>query len=147
MTKLDQYMQDGACAQARAVLAMVQSFHIEGTWNSDSRDYDVDLKVSRWENGREQGYTVSAYIFKGGKSRGINIAFYEHRNSDSIHAVVFEKVCWRTPSLDDIPEDHPYQKGKYNTDFSVDYGNIVGMVDYIQDVLTNWWVSLEDKSE
>jgi hypothetical protein len=52
--ELTQYQNDGAAFQAKSVLAAVQSY------------YTDDWKVTRWDNCREQGYTVFKNIWGEG---------------------------------------------------------------------------------
>lgn len=91
MTSLEAYLEDGANYQARAVLMFLQSrANIEGSWNREEGRYEANVKVTRWENCREQGYITS--LRTKDYSRQLNIIFFEHRNSDSIHAVKWEQT-------------------------------------------------------
>lgn len=128
--KLIEYLQDGACMQARCVLCYLQTNVC--IFEDDEDPYKIktgDIEVGRWENCREQGYCVS--LAKNGIS--LNIIFFEHRNSDSICAVKWqENGMINTPSLDS-PE---LKKTKwYNDKFAVDkkvpYMHIREMGDWI----------------
>jgi hypothetical protein len=91
--ELKQYQSDGANFQAKSVLAAVQylSYNLEG-W-----------KVTRWENGRENGYTVFKNIWGEGLTPNqLNITFCECRNSDNIIVYVWYKRTFNAPVLDDI---------------------------------------------
>jgi hypothetical protein len=86
--ELTQYQSDGANFQAKSVLAAVQylSYNLEG-W-----------KVTRWENGREDGYTV----FKKQNGNQLNITFCEARNTDCIILYCWDKWTYNAPTLFDI---------------------------------------------
>ncbi len=66
--------------------------------------YQIDVEITPWQNGREQGFVVS--VSERHKNEWANVAFFEHRNSDSLCA-----VDWRGGSpylngftVEDIPE-------------------------------------------
>lgn len=130
---------DGACASAKAVLALIQSgmSGLENSWCKNKGGYLAEPKVARWENCREQGYVV--YMRSDNWEKQINIAFFEHRNSDDICAVVWEGFYLNSPTINDIPESHQYNKGKWNVDKSVSYDEIVKMASYIVEELTKFW--------
>jgi len=80
MTNLMNYLQDGASAQARATLMYLQNYgEVEKSWNKETGRYEAAIEVARWENCREQGYVVS---LMARNCKQLNIAFFEHRNSD-----------------------------------------------------------------
>ncbi len=118
MTNLKHYMQDGANAQARAVLALLQ----------DDIDEDREVRVSRWENCREQGYVIS--VLSPNFREQLNIAFFEHRNSDLIHAVKWQQTTINAPTIDTAKFGDIY-KDKYDTSFSVGYREIAKMTKWI----------------
>ena len=119
---------DGANFQAQAVLACIrQHSGIEHTWNKDELKYDIEPEVERWFNCREQGYVIYART----RSKQLNIAFFEHRNSDSICAVKWEGYTINPPTINDIPESHPFCNSKYNVDYSVCYGKFIEMAEWI----------------
>lgn len=134
MTNLNYYMVDGASAQAQAVLAFLKDFHIEDSWDSETKRYDAEVSVGRWENCREQGYVLS---LTNKRSKQLNIAFFEHRNNDSICAMKWEKSYMNTPTIADLEktDNFSYPQGY----FSVPYGDILNMVDYIKGELTLHW--------
>jgi hypothetical protein len=101
MTDLNTYLQDGANAQARAVLAVVQSGKVLENW-----------KVTRWENCREQGYTIYKTIWGVGvKAHQLNITFCECRNTDEIIVYIWSKVTFNSPTLADI--NNPGEPGEW----------------------------------
>jgi hypothetical protein len=114
--------------QAQAVLACLRSKDgLESSWSKEHLCYMAEPNVNTWFNGSSNYQNC------------INIAFFEHRNSDHICAVMFEFNGINPPSFDDIPEEHPYYHSKYNYDHAVSYGEIVKMVDWIIDKLNEWW--------
>lgn len=128
---------DGADQQSQAVLAYVRygSDGIEGAYDAGLNRYLADAKVARWDNGREQGYVI--FLRSKDYARQINVAFFEHRNSDSIHALVFERVTFNAPTLADIPEG--VYADKWSTTFSVDVGEAYKMAEFITQALVNFW--------
>lgn len=64
-------MNDGANYQARAILAILQSY---------DDLYDLNLNLARFHNCREQGYSIK--LSKINKT--IHIVFFEHRSGDCI---------------------------------------------------------------
>jgi hypothetical protein len=136
MTNLNYYLQDGACAQARGVLAFLSGLNIEESWSDEKKKYCADIKVARWENCREQGYIVSMH--SENYQRQLNIAFFEHRNSDSICAIKWEQRSMNTITIDTAVFGDVY-KDKYDTSFSVGYGEVVKMADWISEQLSKFW--------
>ena len=134
MTTLSHYNDDGANFQAKGVLAFLQSASIESSWNKEYHRYDAEIKVSRWENCREQGYVV----FLVCNHKQLNIAFFEHRNLDSIHAVKWEQITLNSPTINTANFGDIY-KDKYDTSFSVPYGEVVIMANWIEEQLTEFW--------
>ena len=137
MTKLEIYLEDGANYQAQAVLAFVKRHgHIEDSWNDELRKYEANPEVARWENCREQGYIISLLNKKG---KQLNIAFFEHRNIDSIHALKWEQWSINSLTIDTADFGDVY-KDKYDTSFSVSYGEITKMADWIVEQLNQHWI-------
>ena len=135
--KLNQYMQDGAGHQARAVLAFLQSRDgIEESWNESHGEYEAHPKVARWENCREQGYVVT---MRGPAFTGqINIAFFEHRNSDSICAVKWLQRTINSPTIDTADFQGAYETS-HDVSHSVGYGKVDEMANWIFEQLTEFW--------
>ena len=143
MTKLNSYLDDGANYQAKAVLAFLQAYEgIEESWNKKTKRYEADIKVARWENCREQGYIVSLNSKKW--LRQINIIFFEHRNSDSIHAVKWEQRSMNSITIETAKFDNIYEN-KHDTSFSVVYGKVVEMSDWIWERLVKFWIETKDE--
>jgi hypothetical protein len=90
-----------------------------------------EIEFFPWYNGREAGYVI--LVTNPSNFRQHAIAFFEHRHSDSIHAVAFEPIySLNPPTIGSIPADHPYQKGSDKTDHSVPYGEALNMAIWIQ---------------
>lgn len=144
MKKIENYNDDGANYQAQAVLAMLKGFgNIEQSWDDNSKRYSAEVKVSRWENCREQGYVVC--LTGKGYNRQLNIAFFEHRNSDSICAVKWEQTTINAPTIDTAQFGDVY-KDKYDVSKSVGYGKIMEMTEWITKELTKFWLETEKES-
>jgi hypothetical protein len=141
MTNLENYLVDGACAQARAVLAMLQPFYLD---RGDEKYYG-EIYVARWENCREQGYVVSMNTIN---NKCINIAFFEHRNSDGLCAVKWEQRSLNSPT---ITTALPYmeKQGVYQTksdvSYRVGYGEIMEMVKWIKNELQTFYDENKEK--
>jgi len=149
-----QNSRDGAGPQAVATLAMFSYFAsgVSASYVGGSNyHYEAEPRTDRWMNGREQGYVISMTVPSHNHPQ-INIAFFEHRNSDDIHALVFEsKTIYGTaPTLGDIPTDHPYLHDKYATQHKVNPGQFMEMAEWIIDKLNEFWkdnVQTKDEDE
>lgn len=133
---LREYLQDGANEQAQAVLALVKYL-----WSEDNDEHiDTEARVGRWENCREQGYVIS---IKGGIGlEQVNIAFFEHRNSDVICAIKWHQSTINTPTID-VAENidfngEVYQEDKYDVSRSVGFGKVKEMAEWIVDELEKY---------
>jgi len=117
MTRIHNYLEDGANHQVQAVLPFIK------------HKTDIEnMLVSRWENCREQGY-----IFQLGSkdySEQLNIAIFEHRNSDRIHAIKWKQISINSLNIDNAEFGDIY-KDKHDTSFSVDYGEVVKMAEWV----------------
>lgn len=143
MINLFNYDDDGANYQAQAVLAYLRSIDgLENSWDDDEGRYMAEPKVARWENGREQGYVVSLY--NPHYNNQLNIAFFEHRNSDRIHAVAwlqntlnrFGEIIAPTITTADFGDVY---KDKYDTSHSVDCGEASEMAEWIIQYMEDFW--------
>ena len=132
---LENYLNDGANHQAQAVMALLKPFaHIEQSWNDETNKYTAKIEIGRWENGREQGYILS---LKNQERRQLNIAFFEHRNSDSIHALKWVQNSMNSINIDSIEEG--VYESKYDTTYSVEYGKILEMANWIKEQFQLWY--------
>lgn len=136
MTNLNTYLDDGANKQARAVMCLLQGLEIEETYDPEHHFYQDKVKIGRWENCREQGYVVILRCSKAGKQ--LNIAFFEHRNSDSICALKWEQRTINSPTIE-IAQFGEVYKDKYDVSHEVQYGQISKMSDWIETELRNWY--------
>jgi hypothetical protein len=136
MTLLN-YMDDGACCQAKAVLAFLSARPgVDSSW--DGNKYEAGPTVARWENGREQGYVVC--LRSKDYSRQLNIAFFEHRNSDNICAVKWEQQTINSPNVDTAQFGDIY-KNKYDISKEIGYGRVAEMADWIYGELESFWIA------
>ncbi len=129
---------DGANFQAQAVLAMVRYLcgdGVEESWNGALSRYMYQPRVVRFDNCREQGYTIFA---RNPKDEQINITFYEHRNSDEIFVQVNYKKTFNAPLLSDIFEEN---SSKWDSAFSANYGEITKVADFIVGALRDHYKS------
>lgn len=135
MIKLNQYNRDGANYQARAVLALLQRHEgLDSSYNRTTGSYDMETWVARWENCREQGYVVC--LTDESRKKQLNIAFFEHRNSDSICAIKWEQSpTTNAPTIDNAIFGDIY-KDKGDVSKRVSYGQVMEMADWI-------WLELE----
>lgn len=118
---------DGANWQAQAVAAYV-SYHCNITTDYKAKVYEPE--IARWYNCREQGYIISQLV----NYKQINIVFFEHRNSDSICAVIWEQKNINPLTIDNAEFGNVY-KHKYDVSYSAKYGMIVKMGEWICDQL------------
>ena len=128
---------DGANYQAKAVLAILSSKEIEDSYDSDMRDYLAKPEVARWENCREQGYVITFRV--GFTSPQLNIAFFEHRNSDDICAIEWEQTTINTPTIDTMDGKGKVYKDKWDVSKSVRVGEYDAMADWIMQRLKAFW--------
>lgn len=138
---------DGASPQAQAVLAYIRQFSDGfGNWQKEFGRYEADPRVSRWENCREQGYVV---WMRGEPSSGrqINIAFFEHRNSDNICAIEWEQSTINAPSLDTADFGGKVYKDKWDVSHTVKVGQASDMAEWIVDRLAAFWESSKATAE
>jgi len=130
---------DGANSQAQAVLAYLRGNEgIEGSFDSERVQFLACPRVSRWENCREQGYVVTMRSL--GHKKQINIAFFEHRNSDEICAIVWEQITTNAPTIDTMETGGTVYKDKYDLTQSFKYGEAQKMADFIYQTLTEFWM-------
>lgn len=132
--KLIDYLQDGADAQSRAVLMLMQGYSPNDVKEIENGFiHKAFINVGRWENCREQGYILS--MGSRVNKEQLNIIFFQHRNSDRIHA-----VKWLQNSLNiDTAKMGDIYKDKYDTSFSVEAGNISEMCKWICQEFDFFW--------
>jgi hypothetical protein len=111
----------GIGAAALAVQAYIESRDgVESSWNKEKGRYMAEPRVAPWYNGRERGIVI--YMVNRDYSDQINIAVYEHRNSDNICALMWNQLTYMDPptlatmpkgvfeSKWDVTESWPYYK-------------------------------------
>ena len=118
------YYEDGANWQAQSVLAYLKSHGNE------------NINVVRYCNCREQGYIVFCRKNVGKKIIQLNVAFYEHRNSDRMCVVVFDKVTLNDPINSDVWE---FMEDKYDYTESFGFGEIVECGNYIVELIKDFF--------
>lgn len=133
MIQVDYYMNDGAAWQAQMVLAYVRAHEMSATdctWNGDY--YDCEIKVGRYENDREQGYVfvvrVLPHCSLDGETHQLNLAVYEHRNSDNIVVLSRELFTGDTPTWAEMTEG---RKDKYDYDKDFRYNEAFECGEYV----------------
>lgn len=140
-TKLIGNNHDGANYQAQSVLAMVRyrlGDGIESSWDDSQKRYTAEPLVHRFDNCREQGYVI--YMRSADYARQINIAFYEHRNSDSIYVQVNQVRTLNAPTLEVVTDG---MADKYQSAFSAIVGEIDKVADFIETTLVDFWKASE----
>ena len=129
------YNSDDASYQAKCVLAILESREgIDSSWNQEKGKYEAKPLVARWENCREQGYVI---YMRNKRGNQINIAFFEHRNSDEIAAIKWIGNTVNSPNLNDaIKEGYC---SKWDINHSEKSGEFERMVDWILSELNRFW--------
>ena len=132
MTRIENYMNDGANWQAQAVLAYMRE-HISEI------DYeDFTARVGRYENCREQGYVFSIRV----ETNERHYAVYQHRNSDSLIVLISNGMCMDTPDVNFMWKDKGENSTKYDYDKGFPYGEIVKCGEWILDDILDWMEDL-----
>jgi len=125
--------------QARAVLAYLSGHDgIEASWSHDRGQYLARPTVAEWHNCRERGYVIS---MRAGEYTGpqINIAFFEHRNSDAICAVEWVQDTLNPPTIDTADFGGKIYRDKYDVSHRVSAGRADQMADWICNRLERHW--------
>jgi hypothetical protein len=128
---------DGADHQSQAVLSMVRYLigdGIESSWDAEWKRYSAEPKVTRYDNGREQGYII--FMRSKGYKNQINLAFYEHRNSDSIYVQQNDAVTFNAPTA---PQIYEGMKDKWECAASYGFGEIEKTARFIVEALKAFW--------
>jgi hypothetical protein len=123
-------------AHANAIKAYLEHWDgIEPSWDDEQKDYQADVYIAEWHNCREQGYIV---YMRNKKREQINIAFFEHRNSDSMCAVKWIQHTLNPPTIDTAEFDDVY-KDKWDVSHTESHGQASKMADWIYDQLEAHW--------
>ncbi len=135
--ELKHYMDDGAGWQAQAILAYLRSYlTIEESWNPDYHKYGAETQIGRWENCREQGYIV---YLRDNSYNQINIAFFEHRNSDSICMIKWKQNSVNALTIDSAKFDGVY-RDKWDTSKNFGCAEIINAAQWIIEELNSFWI-------
>lgn len=127
---IENYMQDGANYQARAVLMFLQGL-ISGSV------FAKNVSVDRWSNCREQGYIISY--------KDLNIIFFEHRNTDMICAVKWKQFGGCNPLNINTANFRDVYETKWDVSYEVEYGEVYKMASWILNELGNHWKTLVEQ--
>lgn len=148
MTRLENYLEDGANWQAQSVLAYLR-YYLDAksivsnlTDTKDWKKYDFPIvNVGRFENCREQGYVLMVTF--NGKRR--NYAFFQHRNTDELVVFISDKLTINTPSIEDIYGE----RGKFDHDMCFERGQIVECAEDIMNDVESFLteIVIKDKQE
>lgn len=117
MTDLNQYLRDGADAQSRAILCVLQELEIDG-W-----------EVTRWSDGREQGYTIYRKTYEP-NIRQRNITFSEACDSHRVQLIIwhFSTLAGCPPSSGDFKEGSASSEIVFETYDAFDFKSIVDRI-------------------
>jgi hypothetical protein len=130
------YHADGANRNAQAVLAMLQ-YRIGDGIEASYKDgrYRAEIEIARWSNGREQGYI--AYL-QNEADKTLNIAWYEHRNSDKICALAWEQTAFPNPITIETMDRSTF-KNKWDVAKTVSYNEAYEMATWIYEAFDLHW--------
>ena len=134
------YHDDGANRQTQATLAMFQALlcdGIEESWSKEFSRYEADIQVARWENCREQGYVLM--LRNKNFSKQLNIAIFEHRNTDSICAIKWHELTMNSPTIATANFNDEVYSDKYDTTFDVPFGQASTMGSWLVEEFTDFW--------
>ena len=123
------------CAQSNAVRAYLEQYDgVEPSWSDERKRYQ-DVLISEWHNGRELGWVV---MFRNAENAQLNIAFYEHRNSDEICAIKWVQNTMNPPTIE-TAKFGDVCKDKYDVSYFTSCGQAKDMAEWIYDQLCEHW--------
>lgn len=144
MIYLENYLYDGACWQARAVMCYLQSrveSILEKTYTGDAwMPYKGKAFINQYHYGREKGYVFSVY-YNGHQA---NYAVYEHCISDCICVVKGNAVTEHSDGWDGK------EWSKYDHDKEFGYGETTKCGEWIENDMRKEvakWTAEESKEE
>jgi hypothetical protein len=124
--------------QANAVRAYLTGFDgVEESWSNENKRYMAEPVVNPWFNGRECGYVIT--MRSQSHDRQINIAFFTHRNSDNICAIVWEQITMNPPTIATADFGGKIYKDKWDVSLSLGHGKADEMASFIMDELSKFW--------
>jgi hypothetical protein len=127
-----------ASAQAKAVRAYLEMHDgVEPSWDKEDKAY-APVHIAEWHNGREEGYVV---VFRNRQHVQLNIAFFEHRNSDSICALEWVQTTMNPPTIDTADFGGKVYKTKWDVSHQVEVGEAMKMADWIMERLCQHWAA------
>ena len=133
------YMKvSGQAAAVRAYLDCWDGVQASYT-DADGGGYQP-VHIAEWYNERERGYVL---MFTNADQKQLNIAFFEHRNSDDICALVWEQSTINPPTIDTAEFSGLLYKNKYGVSHSVSVGKAMEMADWIMEQLEAHWTSAQ----
>jgi len=131
--------EDRISYQAKAVLAYLNAHEgVEDSWDDEHKCYRATPYVSEWHNGRENGYVVTMKNMFGCGDQ-LNIAFFEHRNSDHICAIRWVQNTGPNPPNLCTSDFGNVYRNKYDVSYEVPYGQPAKMADWIYQELGKHW--------
>lgn len=124
----------GIQPQAMAVMAYLGNYDgIEPSWK-DGR-YHARVEAAPWYNGRERGIV---FYMSNPSGKQLNIAVYEHRNTDSICALMWEQNTYiNPPTLQELPEGVFESKWDYSQSWN--YGDPSATANWIYEQFCDHW--------
>lgn len=137
--KLQNYFSDGANCNVQAVLCLLKhkiGSGIEESWNDEYKTYEADIQVARWENYREQGYIV--YLINKNNDQ-LNIAFFEHRNSDNLCAVKWIQNSINSLTIENADFKNKVYRDKWDVSVSFKYNQAYELAEWLFNELTKHW--------
>lgn len=134
-------IEDKINKQVKAVLAYLMGTDLSFSWDDNEKEEKCNAEVFLWLNGRERGYCIS---FREKYSYGecLNIAFFEHRNSDNICILRWESdrgFFNHATEEADIFEKAYGGGGKYDVYKSFKYGEAAKAAEFIMKEAELWW--------
>jgi hypothetical protein len=133
----------GIGSQALAVMSYLNAHDgIESSRCTNTNKYLAELNAAPWYNGRERG--IVFYLRSEDYVKQINIAVFEHRNSDAICALLWTGRTFNPPTLSDVPDG--VYKDKWDVTHEVTYGYAANMAEWIYYQLDNFWTEHAKKS-
>ena len=132
----------GGHSQALAVKAYLSRMDgIDEAWKDDA--YDYTATITDWYNCREHGFVITMYhrgwTAKCGPNQ-LNIAFFEHRNTDGICAIKWVQGLSIDPPTIDTADFGDTYKDKYDISHGVNYGQAEEMAEWIIQQMTAYYL-------